>query len=152
MIIRLTALAACFLLALLTGCASAINGTHEDIAVTTTASGKDLAGAACQANNDRGEWKVTSPGTVNVHRSADSLTVTCTDTGYTSNAVVLEGQTSGAYWGNIVAGGLVGVVVDSSNGAAYKYPDHVTVPLTPLAPPVAAAAPAPTPASTKPTT
>ncbi len=142
---RLPLLAACSLLALLTGCASAINGTHEDIAVTTTASGKDLAGAACQANNDRGEWKVTSPGTVNVHRSADSLTVTCTDTGYTSNAVVLEGQTSGAYWGNIVAGGLVGVVVDSSNGAAYKYPDHVTVPLTQLP----TDAPAPT---AKPTT
>jgi hypothetical protein len=123
---------------LLCGCASVVNGSHEDIALTTTANGKPLVGANCKFDNDRGEWTGSAPGTVNVHRSGERLTVTCTQAGYTAAPIIIESHTSGATWGNIAAGGLVGVVIDDSNGAAYSYPDHVSVPMTP------APAPAPT--------
>jgi len=57
---------------------------------------------------------------------------------------VVASQTAhfgGATFGNIIAGGIVGVVVDAASGANYSYNDDVRLDFAPTAPAVAQAAP-----------
>jgi hypothetical protein len=72
---------------------------------------------------------VNTPGSVTVHRSYDKLNVTCKETGYTANVVAVDSSTKGMAFGNILFGGLIGVGVDMSTGAAYDYPALITVPM-----------------------
>jgi hypothetical protein len=46
---------------------------------------------------------------------------------------VLSSKFTGATVGNILLGGIVGVVVDAASGANNKYPERVTIVMTPIA-------------------
>ncbi|HYP64669.1 MAG TPA: hypothetical protein VEQ16_12305, partial [Acidocella sp.] len=72
-----------FPLAGLTSCASIVNGTTEPVTVSTTNDvGAPLDSAQCDLSNKRGDWSVTTPQTVIVHRSFSALQVKCTKSGY----------------------------------------------------------------------
>jgi hypothetical protein len=113
----------------LSACASIVDGNNQSLSVKTTASGNDLSGAQCELQNNKGVWYVNTPGSVTVHRSYDKLNVTCKETGYTANVVAVDSSTKGMAFGNILFGGLIGVGVDMSTGAAYDYPALITVPM-----------------------
>ncbi len=114
---------------LLTGCASVANGTHEKIWVTTP----PTTNADCTLKNTRGSWEVKqTPGTANVHRDNHPLDVRCNKVGYQTAHTSVGDQANGTTFGNIFLGGIVGAVVDQSNGAAYKYPSDIAVPLQKL--------------------
>lgn len=53
--------------------------------------------------------------------------------GYQKSQVLLDGKLSGWYWGNLVFGGLIGMlIVDPLTGAMYNLtPDQIQQPLTP---------------------
>lgn len=54
----------------LTGCASIVDGTHENVMVITT----PVTDAHCTLTNSKGEWYVNStPGSVEVHRDFNPL-------------------------------------------------------------------------------
>ena len=125
------------------GCASVIDGTHETVSVNTTSDGSAVSGAYCTLENDKGNWSVTTPGTAEVHRSGDKLDVTCNETGFTGGSLTVEASTSGAVYGNIAVGGLIGLAIDQNTGAAYKYPSLITVPLLHVPAPVAGVTPKP---------
>jgi hypothetical protein len=56
--------------------------------------------------------------------------MSCSKDGYyTAHATILS-TTSAAMWGNLVVGGIVGVMVDSSTGAGYRYYDPPKFTLT----------------------
>ncbi|MFC4159814.1 hypothetical protein [Chitinimonas lacunae] len=124
--IRVTAaaLAAVFLA---TGCASIVGGTSQDVSVQARAADGSSIDARCQLSNNRGQWEVQAPGTVRVRRSSGDLRVACRQqqgaTGETSAAASVRGMV----FGNILFGGLIGIVIDFSNKAAFAYPDGVLV-------------------------
>jgi hypothetical protein len=113
------------------GCASIVDGSSQSLSVKTVADGSDVAGSQCSLTNNKGSWYVTAPGTVTIHRSYDALNVKCDHDGYTSNTVSTDSATKGMAFGNLLFGGLIGAGVDMSTGAAYDYPNVITVPLTP---------------------
>jgi hypothetical protein len=125
--------AAVGLSALTTGCASISNGgTSEAVSVKTQKGPVEVAGADCVLTNSKGTWKVTTPGTVSVHRASGDMSVKCQKEGEADAlATVQSSARKGAIAGNLLMLGVVGVVVgggiDASTGAAYNYPETITV-------------------------
>jgi len=109
-------------IASITACASITGGTHQKVDVQPqTPSGQAIAGAICRLSNDRGSVNVTTPGTATVHRSGQPLDVSCSKDGATVAQKSFPASTRGMVWGNIIFGGIIGVVIDYSNGAAHRY-------------------------------
>lgn len=108
----------------ITGCASVANGTTQAIRIeTTTQDGKPVDGAKCSLTNDKGSFSVDTPGSVLVHRSSSDLKIECKkDPNEPATAMAIS-RVTGSMFGNILLGGGIGAIVDSSNGSAYNYPE-----------------------------
>jgi hypothetical protein len=113
---------------LATGCASIVSGTNQPVSVETRGNGGALvAGANCKLSNNKGTWFVTTPGTTTVNRSYEALNVRCEKDGSEPGLAVINSSTKGMAFGNILFGGPIGAGVDMASGAAYDYPNLITV-------------------------
>lgn len=125
------------ILGMVSGCATIIEGTSQSVMITS-----DPAGASC--NLDRQGLRLgqvsPTPGSVHIDKSKNDISVACNREGYQPAVVTQSPKFVGTTFGNIVAGGLIGVVVDASTGANYEYPNEIRVPLAPV---VVAASPGP---------
>jgi uncharacterized protein YceK len=124
--LRTAILASACAISLLSGCASIVSGTNQSVTVDTPG----CAGASCKLTNDKGNWAVTTPGSVVVHRAYGALTVDCAKEGFPNGTTTVNSSTKGMAFGNILFGGLIGAGVDAGTGAAYDYPNSITVPMT----------------------
>lgn len=103
----------------LSGCATVINGTSQDFQIASEPSGADVTltgGVNCR-----------TPCELSLKRK-DDLRADFSLDGYKSQYVYIQSRTGGAGVGNILAGGIIGGVVDASNGASnslYPRPLHV---------------------------
>lgn len=112
--------------AALSGCASIVSGQNQVVSVDTPG----CPGARCELVNDKGRFYVTStPGTVTLMRSYNNLQVTCTRGATTSAPVSVASATKAMAFGNILVGGIIGAGVDIGTGAAYDYPQMISVPM-----------------------
>jgi hypothetical protein len=131
-------LLACASLVALGGCATVIKGTTQDIAVET-----NPPGATCTVSRNGAQIATLSatPGKVQVSRDKSPIMVSCAKAPELAAPVsqTVESKFNGATFGNILAGGVIGVVVDASTGANYTYPEQVMVSLTSEIAPVVAA-------------
>lgn len=122
-----------FLALLTTGCATVTGGTTQSVSVRTQKDATDVAGANCELSNSKGNWTVTTPGTVSVHRAKDDLNIHCTKDGEGDIATAIKSSTrKGAFVaGNLLMFGLVGTAIaapiDHATGAEYAYPETITV-------------------------
>lgn len=114
-------------LACLSGCASIVNGQNQPLSVETRQKGAALAGANCKLVNNKGTWFVTTPGSTTVHRSYEDLVVTCDKPDTDTGIVTVKSSTKPMAFGNILFGGVIGAGVDVASGAAYDYPNLITV-------------------------
>ena len=114
----------------LSGCGTIIEGTTQNIAVTTSP-----PGGHCDLNRN-GEHIAAlyaTPGRVIVDRTKNDIVLTCNKPGYQTASVNLESDYSAATFGNIILGGAVGWAIDSADGADNKYPSTADVQFIPLA-------------------
>jgi hypothetical protein len=107
---------------LFSGCAAITTGTTQPLTVTTKQSGINVVGAACELTNGKGTYYITTPGTVTVTRSYSDMVVVCKKDPLPDANMTVKSSVKGMAFGNILVGGLVGVIVDTSTGAAYDYP------------------------------
>lgn len=121
----------------LDGCAIIVSGPSQPIKVSTAPE----AGADCTLTNPRGQWHVVSPGEVRVLRSKYDMKITCTKDGWSSEPGTIPSKFNGWVLGNVLIGGIVGIIIDASNGASSKYPQTYDMKLTPLATTTEAALP-----------
>jgi hypothetical protein len=112
----------------LSGCASIVKGSSASVAVTTP----PVQGANCALSSPEGTWQLTSPASVTIQRSKHDVQVRCTKEGYQDATAVIPSSFEGWTLGNIILGGVVGVVVDASTGAMNDYPNAFQVPMTKL--------------------
>jgi hypothetical protein len=105
------------------GCATIIQGTTETVSVTTLPE----PGAQCKLTNSQGTWYLTSPGSVTVHKTKTNLTVDCTKAGFADGHAVASSRFGGTTFGNVIAGGLIGVTVDAASGANFYYDSPISV-------------------------
>jgi hypothetical protein len=109
----------------ISGCATIVDGTKQSVSVSTT----PVQGAECTLTNSEGTWFVTSPGSVEVHKTKNDMNVTCKKDGYQPGNQVAVSNFGGATFGNIVAGGIIGAGIDAASGANYYYTTPIVVPL-----------------------
>jgi hypothetical protein len=133
----------CLPIIALTGCASILDGTKQTVSVQTLSNGLAVSDAQCTLQSNKGTWFTNTPGTVTVHRGYDALHVTCAKPGYQSGMETVASSTKGMAFGNIVFGGVIGAGVDMESGAAYDYPNLITVPMISMQANMATAMPAP---------
>lgn len=123
----------------LTACASVASDATQTLSVTAVCRGELVQDAICTFRNDKGEWSVRAPGSLAVRPSYGDLTVTCVKEASTGSAQYQSKNTT-AVWGNVLAGGVVGYMVDASRGAGFRYPATMTIVMD---------APCPTPTHTQ---
>lgn len=97
--------------AMLGGCASIINGSTQEIAFTSQPSQATIT--------IDGVERGTTPVSVELARG-ERHTVVMSLEGYETEEIALEQRVNGWVWGNILVGGLIGLVVDASTGAMYR--------------------------------
>ena len=115
------------LLAASVGCSSITGTTNQSVSVQTIDSvGKEVSGSACELNNNKGKWFVSSPGSTTITRSNDNLLVMCRKDPDIGRASVVS-ATKGSMFGNILFGGGIGAIIDHNNGSAYEYPTFFQV-------------------------
>jgi hypothetical protein len=111
----------------ITGCATVMAGTSQDVRVVS-----DPPGAECRLARDGAPVAVlTTPGTANVPRSKRDLTVTCTKAGLADATETIPSEVHAGTVGNIIAGGIIGVAVDASSGANNNYRELTIVAFAP---------------------
>lgn len=112
----------------LSGCATLTTGSNQSITVVT-----DPSGAECRL--ERGGTTVAivnpTPGTVQVDKSKNTITVTCAAEGFQNSVALLDSEFQGMTVGNVLFGGIVGVAIDAGSGAMNQYPSQITVLLIP---------------------
>lgn len=124
--VRLTALAVTAFV--LPGCATIVSGTTQSVTVTTKTPAGLAADAGCKLVNDKGTWSLPStPGSVVIHKSSVALSVTCDKPGLPTGSAQFASHAGVASAGNLLVGGLVGIAIDANNGAAFNYPDTVSI-------------------------
>jgi len=115
-------------LSLLFGCASVTGTKSQQVAIAATCDGVQVSGASCTVSNDKGSWPTTTPGSVNLTKSYEDISVNCT-AGESQGASVMSSKSNGGVWGNILLGGGIGYLVDRNTGAGFNYPTSISVPL-----------------------
>jgi hypothetical protein len=108
----------------LSGCATIVHGTREQVQIDSTPEGADVV-------IDDSEQSVTTPATVKLARRR-SHTLVFHKAGFQDATAHLTSSPSGWVLGNIISGGVVGIAIDASDGAASKLSsDRAAVTLTP---------------------
>ena len=115
--------------ALLSGCATIINGTTQRVQIDSAPGGADVS------IDD--QQHVTTPAEVSLARGQAHKLV-FHKSGYQDRTENLTSGMSGWILGNMLAGGVVGMAIDASDGAGRKLSaDSINVTLTPAEPPLA---------------
>lgn len=96
---------------MLTGCATIVNGTHQDLAITSQPS------ALCVTVD--GQAFGPSPVVVSLRR-AQAHTVKVDSDGYTPYEMTVTPKVSAMIWGNALIGGLPGLVIDGMMETGYE--------------------------------
>jgi hypothetical protein len=112
----------------LTGCASITTGTTQSVTINTNPSG-----ATCTLSREGSTIAVVNPtpGSVTVGKAKGTISVICQKGGYQDTAGTIASEVQGMTFGNILLGGVIGVVVDAASGAMHKYQPMLSLLLIP---------------------
>ncbi len=119
------------MLAGLSGCASILDGTSQQIMVNTNPSGADCG---LYRQGERIASIQNAPGSALVQKTKNDIWVACVKSGYQPSSFLDKSGLAAASFGNIIAGGVIGAVVDSASGADNKYDSPINVSMVPLQP------------------
>ncbi len=111
----------------LVGCATITKGTTQTIAIDTPG----VPGAQCTIQTPSGPRVLATPGNVTLDRGSAALPITCTKECYVMGSSMIPSNTESMAAGNVILGGVIGLGVDAATGAMNKYPDMVTVAMSP---------------------
>ena len=109
-------------------CASIFSEKSQSISVNTG----DVEDATCELFNGKGRYVVNSPGMLVIGQSCDDLNYICRKKGYNEIKGIIAFNHKGSTAGNLVLGGGIGYLVDVGTGAACKYPETISLPMTPI--------------------
>lgn len=111
----------------MSGCASIIEGTTQEIIVNTIPEGANCSlereGVSIARINP-------TPGSATVKKLKHDITIRCNKKGYKETAYLNHSDYAAASLANIITGGVAGWVIDSASGADNKYKSPVDITLT----------------------
>lgn len=114
-------------------CSTIVHQTTQQIQVKSDPPGAAVTVACGEVHNDP---KATTPTAVTVHRKPNFCQISLVKEGFAREDVQIGKSMSGLYLGNILIGGIIGLIVDAANGAMWnRTPAVVDVKLKPAEPP-----------------
>lgn len=114
---------------LTTGCATIVEGSGQNITVSTTGC-DEYGNVSCHLINKDNNIVVSVPGTAYVEKGKQALSVTCrTSDNKTNGSTQIQSGYEAMNVGNILVGGIIGLAVDGMTGAMWHFPSSVNVPL-----------------------
>lgn len=109
------------------GCATVIHGVRQTVTITT-----EPPGATVTILPDNLE--IISPARVHLHRKKAHTALIVLD-GYLPTFALIDRVVSGALFGNVLIGGLIGINLDAEFGGAFRLvPEELVVKLIPVDP------------------
>ena len=100
-------------------CATIVNGRNQKVPVVTIPDGATVTMETTQQ---------ISPATLSLDRSHNFYVIKVEKEGYKTVEITLKRGNNGWLWGNVLFGGIIGLVIDFSTSSAYKFiPDKVNV-------------------------
>jgi len=97
---------------LFAGCATIIHGTNQHISVNSSP-----PGAKVSVN---GIPVATTPAKIKLSRSERTVNILIEKEGYRPQGVVLSRKLSGWFFGNLLFGGWIGMIIDAVDGAMFR--------------------------------
>lgn len=125
-------LAAVSAVALLGGCATIFTGSNQDLTVNSTPDG---ANVTIVDGDGTVVFSGTTPAEVEIERGdgffkSHDYIVTIEKAGLPAETINLKSKANGWTFGNIVLGGIPGILIDGATGAIYRYdPNEINVTL-----------------------
>lgn len=119
-----------------TGCASIASGTTQQVTIISTPDG-----AICDVSRQGMMLqRAIIPTSPMIQKSKYDLSVQCSKTGYQNTILANKSGVEPWIFGNLIFGGLIGVLIDVSSGAQNHYDTlmSVALPLNPISAPIAA--------------
>jgi hypothetical protein len=110
----------------LAGCATFVEGTHQNIAIATP----PTQSAYCVLTRPGGRWSATTPGVVWIEKSMDDLAISCSRPGYQDTHGTIPSEIEGWTLGNLAFGAMP-AGIDAATGAMFRYPDTFEMPMAP---------------------
>ena len=130
---RLIAIAMLAVAASSTGCASITGSKNQPVSMNAVCNAEPVNGANCTLSNDKGQWFLTTPGSVMIQKSGGDLAVSCKKQESAGGGTFVS-KANGGIWCNILAGGIIGYAIDAGSGAGFDYPPNMTVIMNPPCP------------------
>jgi hypothetical protein len=115
-------------LPLLSGCASIVEGTSQNILVNTNPPGAECG---LYRKGLRIASVASTPGSALVNKTKNDIWVVCEKSGYQQATYFNHSGIAAGTFGNIVLGGGIGWAIDSASGADNKYDGTVNISLIP---------------------
>jgi hypothetical protein len=109
----------------LTSCATVITGKHDVLNVNSSPTGASFT----TSTGAQG----TTPAKIEVPDDVD-VEFRFQMPGYADGSVTAAKYMSGWVWGNILIGGIIGLVIDFASGGIYTHDRDVSITLAPAAP------------------
>lgn len=108
-----------FVLALaVSGCASIIDGKHQNVNLVPSTSGKVVATVISPS----GVQEVTLPAVIHTERSKEDIIVKIEESKcYEESTQTVSSSVNPVILGNVITGGLLGSTTDVATGAAWEY-------------------------------
>ena len=113
----------------LSGCATILSGTTQSITIDTL----NVKGANCKGIDKKGKafhW-ICTPASTAVHKGDGPMTIICEREGFKKTVYTTDEGLTTSFWGNIILGGGIGMLVDATSGAAQGYPTLLKFPMEP---------------------
>lgn len=120
---------------LMSGCASIVSDSQYPVSISSSP-----AGANFEVRNRAGVvlHSGSTPSSVSLKSGAgyfkgEEYTITFRKEGFADQQTKLNSSLDGWYWGNIIFGGLIGMLaIDPATGAMYKLPEDTAATLAPV--------------------
>jgi hypothetical protein len=110
------AVAVCLVAFLGVNCGSIVHQTTQQVHITSEPAGAAVTVSCGDVNNDP---KLLTPAVVTLHRKPNYCGVKLNKQDYAEKELKFGRQMSGWYLGNILFGGVIGLIVDAANGAMW---------------------------------
>lgn len=121
-------LAALLAASALGACSSVIEGTSQEIFVSTN---PDSANCNFIREGKSIARVATTPGSVTIKKTKHDMVIECEKDGFHKSVYHNKSGAAAATFGNIILGGGIGWAIDSASGADNKYTSPVNITLVP---------------------
>lgn len=113
----------------LSGCASVVDGSSQEIVVNTT---PDKAYCKLLRQGTPIGEITSTPGAVTIKKTKYDMTIECEKDGFYKSTFYDKSGIQGSTWGNIILGGGIGWAIDSASGADNQYTTPINISMVPL--------------------